>query len=142
MVTWQLKIYYNGLQTLQHYINNFFPFQEKLTQQTDSIEQFINHPAPPHPNKEKLTRTHSSQSVRETYLPFDVTFKDLYPSKPLHVSYLACHTDSVKQYGQQAQDIRLDYKKREWPTFCSGRRKELCGREKKTKEISIFVLNI
>ena len=83
-----------------------------MTQQTDSIDQLINHPAPPPPNKEKLTRTQSSSSVRETYLPFDVTFKDLYPNKPLHVSYLACHSDHVKQYGQQAHDIRLDHKRR------------------------------
>ncbi|XP_053393950.1 KICSTOR complex protein SZT2-like isoform X2 [Mercenaria mercenaria] len=84
---------------------------EKLIQQTDSVDQLINHPAPPPPNKEKLTRTQSTSSVREIYLPFDVTFKDLYPNKPLHVSYLACHPDFVKQYGQQAQDIRLDHKR-------------------------------
>ena len=86
--------------------------QEKATQQLDTLEQLINNAAPPPPTKEKLTRTQSVNIVRESILPFDVAFKDLYPSKPLHLSYLACHTDTVKQIGQQTQDIRALYKQR------------------------------
>ena len=83
-----------------------------MTQQLENFDQLIDNPAPPPPNKERLSRSHSTSSVRDTnYLPFDLTFKDLYPSKPLHMSHLACETDLVKQYGRQVQDIRLSYKR-------------------------------
>ncbi|KAL4236752.1 KICSTOR complex protein szt2 [Mactra antiquata] len=84
---------------------------DKMNQIVDNIEQLINHTAPPHLHKEKLSRTHSMSSVRDTYLPFDMAFKDSHPNKPLHLCYLTCHNDVVKQYGQQAQDIRMDCKK-------------------------------
>ncbi|XP_052774284.1 KICSTOR complex protein SZT2-like isoform X2 [Mya arenaria] len=83
---------------------------DKLIQQTDTLDQLISNPAPPPPNKEKLGRTQSVTSLRETNLPFEVTFKDLFPCKLLHLSHLACHMDPVKQYGQQVQDIRLYWK--------------------------------
>ena len=50
-------------------------------------------------------------AVRETYLPFDTTFKDLFPLNPLSVSHLASQRDPVTQYGLQAQEIRHDYKR-------------------------------
>lgn len=50
-------------------------------------------------------------AVRETYLPFDATFKDLFPVKALPVSHLANQRDPVTQYGLQAQEMRQDYKR-------------------------------
>ena len=101
-------------------------FQENnpYTQQQDNIDSLIKYTAPH--QRDTVRRTNSMTTVRETYLPFDTTFKDLFPLKALHVSHLACQRDPVMQYGLQAQEIRQDYKRGKKGFIIEPRHEKTC----------------
>ncbi|KAH3695457.1 hypothetical protein DPMN_082917, partial [Dreissena polymorpha] len=78
---------------------------------SETLDQLIRNPAPPPPSKEKLSRTQSVSSTRDSYLPFEKTFMNVCPFRPVHMSDLKYYTDPVQQYGQQVMDIRVQQKK-------------------------------
>ncbi|KAK7100732.1 hypothetical protein V1264_023626 [Littorina saxatilis] len=82
---------------------------------TNDIDNLIKFSAPPR----EVNRRHSSMTTAQSrsisrvlnqYRPFDETYKNLKPAKPMHKNVVTSR-DHVVRHGMQAQDIRSRYRK-------------------------------
>ncbi|KAL8610620.1 hypothetical protein ACOMHN_006339 [Nucella lapillus] len=82
---------------------------------TSEIDNLIRFSVPPR----EVTRRHSSMTaqsrsisrVLNQYRPFDDTYKNLKPTRPMHRTVNGALADHVARHGMQAQDIRSRYRK-------------------------------
>lgn len=94
----------------------FVPVQEDnpYVQSTNDIDNLIRYTAPPREvNRRHSSMTAQSRSISRVlnqYRPFDDTYKNLKPTKPMQKTVQGGLKDHVARHGMQAQDIRARYR--------------------------------
>ncbi|XP_041357997.1 KICSTOR complex protein SZT2-like isoform X2 [Gigantopelta aegis] len=85
--------------------------QNQFTQSSSDIDSLIKYPAPP---QRETQRRHSSTSTKDRNLsriisrfrPFDETFRNLQPPRPLYQTIFFKLPDPVVRHGMQTQELR------------------------------------
>ena len=88
--------------------------ENPYVQSSNDIDNLIKYAAPPR----EVNRRHSSMTaqsrgisrVLNQYRPFDDTYKNLKPTKPMQKTVNGGLRDHVARHGVQAQDIRARYR--------------------------------